>query len=67
MTVLPEADEAVDDLEHMNRPINVTSAAWRSLSADYVCELRRLIREQANNTVHLADEIARRMLRSGDL
>ena len=67
MTVLPGADEAVDDLEHMNRPINVTSAAWRSLSADYVRELRRVIREDAYYTVHVADEIARRMLRSGDL
>lgn len=67
MTVLPGADEAFDDPEHTKRTINVTSAVRRSLSADYVRELRRVIREDAYHTVHVADEIARLMLRSGDL
>jgi hypothetical protein len=33
-------------------------------TAAYVLELRRLIHEDAYNTVHAADEIARRMLRT---
>ena len=39
----------------------------RLLSAAYVLELRRQIREDAYRTVEVADEIARRLLRSGDL
>ena len=39
----------------------------RLLSAAYVLELRRQIREDAYRTVEVADEIARRVLRSGDL
>jgi hypothetical protein len=38
-----------------------------SLPASYVRELRRLIREDAYRSVEVADEIARRMLASGDV
>ena len=51
----------------MKRMIVRTTGAGRSLSAAYVLELRRLIQEDAYRTVHVADEIARRMLLRGDV
>ena len=42
-------------------------AGGTALSPAYVTELRRLIREDAYNSVEVADEIARRMLRAGDI
>jgi hypothetical protein len=51
----------------IGRTICTTDGPGRSLSATYVLELRRLIRENAYSTVEVADEIARRLLRSGEL
>ncbi len=66
MTGPADADEPCHEEQEMKRMIVRTSGAGRSLSVEYVLELRRLIREGAYRTVHVADEIARRMLRLGD-
>ena len=42
-------------------------AGGTALSPAYVMELRRQIREDAYGSIEVADEIARRILRSGDL
>ena len=67
MTALPGADWAHEAGGNMKRTILSTNRPPRSPSAVYVLELRRLIHEDAYNTAHVADEIARRMLCSGDL
>ena len=67
MPAPPDADVTFADQEYMSRTINAPRVTSRSLSADDVCELRRLIREDAYNRVHIAVAIARRMLRSGDV
>jgi len=49
------------------RTIQCTAAPSRSISAAYVLELRRLIREDAYRSEEVADVIARRLHASGDL
>jgi hypothetical protein len=49
------------------RTIQCTAAPSRSISAAYVLELRRLIREDAYRSEEVADVIARRLYASGDL
>ena len=65
MTTPPLAKTADTAGETMKRTILAT--APRSLSVAYVLELRRLVREDTYSTVHVADEVARRLLHSGDL
>lgn len=67
MTALAGAGGAYDDEDQMKRTILSTTGAPRSLSDTYVLELRRMIREDAYNTIHVMDEVARRMLALGDL
>jgi hypothetical protein len=67
MTALPGADGPYDDGDTMKRTILSMNGVSRSLSDSYVRELRRLIREDAYNTIHVLDEVARRMLSSRDL
>lgn len=59
------ADEPCHEEQEMKRMIVRTTGAPRSLCAADVLELRRLIQEDAYRTVHVADEIARRMLAQG--
>jgi hypothetical protein len=67
VTVLPSADGPYDEGDKMKRTVLSMNGATRSLSDSYVRELRRLIREDAYNTIHVLDEVARRMLASRDL
>ena len=62
MTAPADADGPWKQEDELKRMIVRASGARRSLSAAYVLELRRLIHEDAYKTVHVADEIARRML-----
>ena len=57
-----------DEMSTLNaRATREASSTGGALSAAYVLELRRQIREDAYRTVEVADEIARRLIRSGDL
>ena len=67
MTGLPGADGAVGAESEMKRTMPSTRPASRALPVVSLFEVRRLINEGAYNTVPVADEVARRMLRSGDL
>ena len=67
MTEPADEDEPCHEAEEMQRMIVRTTGAGRLLSAAYVLELRRLIQDDAYRTVHIADEIARRMLLHGDV
>lgn len=67
MTALPGAKGLRDARDDMQRAIPPRQVPRRSLSAASVLELRRLIVEDRYNTVCVADEIARRLLRGGDL
>jgi hypothetical protein len=49
------------------RAIRSTETPLGGLSPAYVMELRRLIRDDAYNSMPIADEIARRIMRSGDM
>ena len=49
------------------RAIRVTRGVPTSMSASDVLELRRRVRDHAYDSVHAVDELARRILRSGDL
>lgn len=64
-----QSDESEPDEESaVNvRTIRDAGSPGGVLSAAYVLELRRQIREDFYRTVEVADEIARRLLRSGDL
>ena len=53
-----------DAIHEMGRLDVASQTLW---SRKTYSELRRLIREDAYNGVHIADAIARRMLRSGDV
>ena len=68
MAELPHAvGSLVEEKKMIARTICRTETPSGGLSAAYVLELRRLIREDAYRSVHIADEIARRILSSGDL
>lgn len=67
MTGLPGADGAVGAEGGMKRTMLPARPASRALPVVSLFEVRRLINEGAYNTVPVADEVARRMLRSGDL
>ncbi|MEP6730576.1 MAG: hypothetical protein ABJE10_08055 [bacterium] len=60
------ADDPAEENE-MGRSIRWTQGRPSSLSAGYVLELRRLIREDAYRSFEIADEIARRMIDAGDI
>ena len=66
MTGPADADEPCHEEQEMKRMIIRTTGPARSLSAASILELRRLIQEGSYRTVHVADEIARRMLLQGD-
>ncbi len=66
-TAVPGANGLRDARDNMQRVIPSTQVPSRLLSAARVLEIRRLIAEDGYNTVYVADEIARRLLRSGDL
>jgi hypothetical protein len=68
MTELRGAGGAFDaEIALMARTGTSTVRPPRLLSASYVLELRQTIREDAYNSADVADEVARRLLRSGDL
>lgn len=68
MAELSHADGSLFEESNMiGRTIQYTDAPSRSMSAAYVLELRRLIREDAYRSDEVADVIARRILASGDL
>ena len=67
MTAAPDADGPSEPREKLKRTTRSNSAASRQLSEAHVLELRRLVREDAYGAAHVVDEIARRLLRSGDL
>jgi hypothetical protein len=68
MTELSHADGSLFEESNMTgRTIQYTDAPSRSMSAAYVLELRRLIREDAYRSEEIADVIARRIFASGDL
>ena len=61
-------DDGPDEESTVNvRTIRDAGSSGGALSTAYVLELRRQIREDAYRTAEVADEIARRLLRSGDL
>jgi len=67
MTVVPDTDGPSEPRETLKRTTRSNSGAGRQLPEAYVLELRRLVREDAYSAAHVVDEIARRLLRSGDL
>ena len=67
MTGLPGADGAVGAEGGIKRTLLLTCLASRALPVVSLFAVRRLINEGAYDTVPVADEVARRMLRSGDL
>ena len=67
MTALSGANGLRDERDNMQRAIPSRQEPRRLLSAACVLELRRQIAEDRYNTVGVADEIARRLLRGGDL
>ena len=67
MTELPHADGSLFEESNLTaRTIHYTATPIRSMSAAYVLELRRLIREDAYRSEEVADVIARRIFASGD-
>jgi hypothetical protein len=48
-------------------PVRDRERPSNGLSTAYVMELRRLIGEDAYGSVHIADEVARRIVRAGDM
>jgi hypothetical protein len=68
MTHLTNADGPLGEERKMvARAIRNSETPSRGLPPAYVMELRRLIRDDAYNSVPVADEIARRIMRSGDM
>ena len=67
MSARSGADEAYDAEGNVKRTLFSTNGAFQSLSAGDVLELRRLIDEDAYDTVRVADKIARRMMFCDDL
>ena len=68
MADLRNAEEPLgEEHELIARPIRSIETPSSGLSVAYVLELRRLIREDAYRSTQIADEIARRLLSSGDL
>ena len=67
MTGLPGAHGAVGAESEMKRTMPSTRPESRALPVVSLFEVRRLINEGAYSTEPIADEVARRMLRSGDL
>ena len=64
---LPTPDEAMNIEDPLtSRTIHSVQTLRRSLSAAYVQELRASIHEHVYNSPNVADEVARRLLRSGD-
>ncbi|MEO5817361.1 MAG: hypothetical protein ABIT20_18985 [Gemmatimonadaceae bacterium] len=68
MTELSPADGSLFEESNLTaRTIQYPATPTRSMSAAYVLELRRLIREDAYRSEEVADVIARRIFASGDL
>lgn len=68
MAELSHADGSLFEESNLNgRTIQNTAAPSRAMSAAYVLELRRLIREDAYRSEAVADVIARRIYASGDM
>jgi hypothetical protein len=68
MTDLSHADGSLFEESKLTaRTIRYTATPARSMSAAYVLELRRLIREDAYRSEEVADVIARRIFASGDM
>jgi hypothetical protein len=68
MAKLPKAAGSHVEERKLNARTNrFTERPAACLSPAYVQELRRLISEDAYRSVEVADEIARRMLGSGDI
>ena len=68
MAELPKAAGShAEESKLIARTNRFTERPAACLSPAYVQELRRLIREDAYRSAEVADEIARRMLESGDM
>jgi hypothetical protein len=68
MTELSHAHGSLFEESNLSgRTIQNTVAPSRSMSAAYVLELRRLVRDDAYRSGEVADVIARRLCASGDL